>query len=342
VGSDFFPIGPQQLASAADLSGCVTPPRYNVPGQTVWVTVQAVGRSFRFVPTVQVRESIDFLFALLATKYGLEVHEFLFMSNHFHLVATDPRGVISDFLCEFDSMLSRQLNALRGTTGTNFEREPGILAIADSGGIIEKAIYTLCNPLVAHLVKHLREWKASSSFGLEYGESVTFARPKCGLWTETRRPERKGKHPSRWRLKYRGRSKAPETARLTLVRPKAMLELDDEELRRYIRDRVAEREEELIEERRRTKTQVVGWLGVIAQHYLAMPSTPRVLFQRRPRVAGSNPGACAILLETLERFVHAYRLALAAFKAGERSSVFPYGTLQMVRRYDVACATAPP
>jgi putative transposase len=78
----FFFAGPQQRVSAADLSGCVTPPRYNVPGQTVWVSVQAVGRSFRFVPTVQVRESIDFLFALLATKYGLKVHEYLFMKDH--------------------------------------------------------------------------------------------------------------------------------------------------------------------------------------------------------------------------------------------------------------------
>jgi putative transposase len=324
------------------MSGWMTPPRYNVPGQSVWVTVQAVGRSFRFVPTQQVRESIDFLFALLATKYALQVHEFLFMSNHFHLVATDPKGVISDFLCEFDSMLSRQLNALRGTKGTNFEKQPGIQVIADSGGLLDKAIYTLCNPLVAHLVKFLREWRASSSFGLEYGQSVTFARPRCGIWTESRAPARQGKHPSRWRLRYRGRSKAPEVATLTLVRPNVMIELGNEELRRFIRDQVAEREQQLIEERRRTNTRVVGWLRVIAQHYLTVAATSRVLFERQPRVAGRDRGACAAMIATVQRFVRAYRQALAAFTAGDRAVTFPYGTLQIARRYDLACATAPP
>jgi hypothetical protein len=62
----------------------VTPPRCNGPGETFFVTVEAVGRAFRFVPKAEVRQSIDFLFALLVAECGLLVHEFLFMSNQRH------------------------------------------------------------------------------------------------------------------------------------------------------------------------------------------------------------------------------------------------------------------
>ena len=337
---DFRP-SVQRLAPVADVHGCVTPPRYNEPGQTLFLTVEAVGRAFRFVPTQEVRQSIDFLFALLVAEYGLLVHEFLFMSNHFHMVVTDPKGRISDFLREFDSMLSRQLNALRGTTGSNFAREPGIQVIADGEGVIDKSVYSQTNPLVAHLVEHLRKWKASSSLHLEYGDIVTFARPKCGLWAETLGPARKGKHPSGGRPRYRGRSKAPQSATLTLTRPDVRMDLTPKELRDVIRDRVAECEEELIEERRRTGKKVVGWLGVVTRHYLATPKTPRVLFQRRPRVTGHDPSACAKVLEKLERFVAAYREALDAFCGGGWPT-FPYGTLQMAQRYHVDCAKVPP
>jgi hypothetical protein len=230
---------------------------------------------------------------------------------------------------------------MRGTTGTNFAKEPGIQVIADDEGVIEKSVYSLANPLAAHLVEHLRQWKASSSFDLEYGEPVTFARPKCGLWAETLGPARKGKHPSRGRLRYRGRSNAPETATLTLTRPRVRMNSSPEQLREVIRGRVADIEEELIEERRRTGRKVVGWLGVVTRHYLATPKTPRVFFERSPRVTGHDSSACAKVLEKLERFVAAYRRALAAFRGGGWPT-FPFGTLQMAQRYHVDCEKRPP
>lgn len=319
----------------------MTPPRYNVEGQTVFVTVQAVGRSFRFVPTKEVRQSIDFLFALLVAKYELLVHEYLFMSDHYHFAATDPGGRISAFLQEFNSMLSRQLNALRGTVGVNFEREPGIQAIVDEPGVIQKAIYTLVNPLVAHLVARLRHWKASSSQHMEYGEPVTFTRPKCGLWAERRERRRKGRPGSRGRLRYRGRSTAPEAVTFTLARPQARMDLTSSELRKLVRGQVAAKETELIEERRATGRKVEGWLGVITRRYLEVPSTPREHFGLRPRVTGEDAGACHRMLERLEIFTRAYRVALDAFKNGARPT-FPYGTLQVAQRYGLTCATAPP
>ena len=320
----------------------MTPPRYNVPGQTVFVTVGAVGRSMRFVPTRPVRESIDFLFALLITAYGLQVHEFLWMSNHWHLVVTDPQGRLSEFLQEFNSRLSRQLNALRGTIGVNFERDPGIQAIADGAGVLRQAVYTLCNPIKARLVERLSDWKASSSLHMRYGETVTFARPKCGLWAETASPRPRSKHASRGRLAYRGRSKAPPTASLTLVRPELKRELSDAELRDEVLAQArAEAERIRAELRREGRAKVLGWHGVLRQSFLHVPRTPRELFVTRPRVAGVDPAECAALVAKIETFEKHYRVAREAFKT-DREVEFPYGTLRMVQQFRARCATAPP
>ncbi len=328
----------------------MTPPRYNVPGQRCFVTVQAVGRSFRFVPVQKVRDSIMFLFARYVTKYGLLVHEFLFMSNHFHFVVTDPKGKLSDFLQHFDSMLSRQLNALRGTTGTNFEKDPGILVIADDDGLLDKAVYTLVNPVAAHLVDRLAQWKAPSSLNMEYGQAIEFPRPTCGMWTESRRPRRKSDHPDSWRLKYRGRSSAPETATLTLARPPIEQDMSDGELREEVLNRARQRERELAKERREQGRKVVGWRNVLLEHFLSIPSSPRALFKRRPRVTGTDPVECAALRTIIRRFERTYRRAVEALKSahskeeGKDSELpeFPHGTLQIARRYGICCAMAPP
>ncbi len=324
----------------------MTPPRYNEAGQICFVTVQAVSRTMRFLPTGAVCDSIDYLLAMLVAKYGIAVHEYLFMSNHFHLVATDPKGKISKFLQEFDSMLSRQLNALRGATGRNFEAEPSWPRIVDAATIVDKAVYTLVNPCAAHLVKRLQHWKGCSSLGLEYGETVTIDRPDCGIWKHTRDTKNKqqakqGKYPSTTRLRYRGRSKAPESVDFTLARPDAMQQLSDAELRSHIRDCAGVRERKLIDERRKSGQKVLGWRNVILQHYLEIPQSFRVLFQRQPRVIGQDGERRGSMLRTILRFERKYRIALAKF-IQDKETEFPFGTLRMADCYCVCCATAPP
>lgn len=307
----------------------------------VFASVSAVGQQFRFVPTREVIDSIWFIFANCVLEYGLLVHEFCFMSNHFHIVATDPDGRWSDFLQTFDSMLSRQLNALRGTSGTNFERNPPWQRICDAGGVLAKCVYTIVNPLASDLVQRLKSWKHVNSFGLEYGETIRRKRPKCGIWKETRSKAKKGKYTSKGRLRYRGRSKAPESAEFTLVRPEIELHLSDEELRQKIRDRALEKERALIVQRKREGRSVLGWRQVALCRWDQRPGSERTMFQRRPKVTAAEPEAAFEMLAKMQAFVYAYRVTMTEYKAGGRP-LWPYGTFRMVRRYNLPCATAPP
>ncbi len=315
-----------------------------MPGETHFVTVQAVDRAMRFVPTRPVRDSIDYLFALLVTKYGLLVHEYLWMSNHWHLVVTDPRGELSAFLQELHSRVSRQLNALRGDSMENFARDPTIQVIVDGGGVVKQAVYTLANPVAAGLVERVGDWKGCSSLSMRYGQTRTFSRPTVGLWAPTRASESsKGKRTSRGRMRYRGRSKAPQTASFTLVRPAdAAPELTDDELRDEVLARAeTAAAEHLATRRAQGKPRALGWRAVVSQSYRATATSRRALFQTRPRVAGTDPAACRAFAEKIEAFERAYADARERFR-DDKTVEFPFGTLQMLRRYDVPCATAPP
>ena len=321
----------------------MTPPRYIVKDQLVDVTMQAVGRSFRFLPTRNVRDSLQFVFALLVAKYGLLVHEFEFMSNHLHFVATDVDGELPNFMREFDSLLARQLNAVRGSTGGNIEKGYGLLLIADGAKLLEKVVYILANAVSAHLVERVKQWKGPNSLNLNYGQAVTFQRPKCGMWAQTRADKPRNKFESRGRRAYRGRSDAPEEIEFTLVRPgPAMPELSDTQLRTRVRELLGERERALIEQRRQTGQTVLGMRAVLQQHYLDTPERSRVLFETKPRVSGKDPRKRAAKLKCLVGFESAYRIARDVWLKGERSVVFPFGTWLMLSRFGVQCATAPP
>lgn len=75
------------------------------------------------------------------------------MSNH--LLLTDLDGCLPDFVQELDSLLSRQLNAMRSFKGTNIEKEHNLVEIHGEARHFEHAIHTLLNPLRACAGLHL-------------------------------------------------------------------------------------------------------------------------------------------------------------------------------------------
>ncbi len=95
-----------------------TPPRKFDKGMFFCVPVRAMHRRCRFVPTRQIRHAIRFCFATVHQKCRaqgkLELYEFVFMSNHYHLLGCDFAGFLPGFIQEFNALLSAQLNVLRG------------------------------------------------------------------------------------------------------------------------------------------------------------------------------------------------------------------------------------
>lgn len=82
----------------------------------------------------------------------MKFFEFEFLSNHYHLLAYDRTGKITDFLRELNSTIARELNAIRGEKGKFFVDDPGIQTVLGGERIFEHSIYTLANAVAAGLV----------------------------------------------------------------------------------------------------------------------------------------------------------------------------------------------
>jgi putative transposase len=321
----------------------VTPPRCIQKGQLCFVTVQAVNRSFRFVPTRKTCALIWYCYAVALQNFGsrIAMHDFLVMSNHYHLVLSDLGGCLPDFIAELNSVMSRTLNAMRGISGANIEEGYCLVAVEGDEKLIEHCVYTLANPCASDLVARSRQWKGVSSLGLEYGETVQVPRPELGLWAGKQQHVTKSNAKRSKRAARASRSKLPKVAEFQLVRPPVMLELSDAQLRAFIREKLDERELDLMRTRKRKGIGVLGWNRVVEQHFLAIPSRSREMFGTVPSFSASSTWKRVEAAQRRKSFIDAYRAALETFIGGARDVLFPAGTWLMRRRYGCQCCPSP-
>jgi hypothetical protein len=273
----------------------------------------------------------------------IEVYEFEFMSNHYHLLGRDLVGCLPEFIKELNALISCQLNALRGTSDSNFSRKPyGLIRVYGDERLIKHAVYTLANPVADFLVARSRHWPGVSSLNLEYGQTVVVDKPKFGLWSgRAAHADRRASKLSK-RSAHANRSVLPDQAELVLDRPPVMLHLSDTELRQHIRELLAQRERELDAERASRKIRVVGRRRVIAMHHDTMPK-PEELFGRNPTFSAETPRQRAVFAAAYRAFKAAYYIARDKYYAAKLELrdkiIFPAGTYRLRVLDGVACAS---
>jgi hypothetical protein len=283
-------------------------------------------------------EVVRYALGVVLGKYDILIHEFLFMGTHYHLVLTDRAGRLPDVLRDFNSIVSRSLNSIRGGRGTNFEDGYNIVVPTDEDRVLEHCVYTLANPCSARLVSRTRHWRGASSFTLKYGVPVTVKRPEFGLWTPaSHKRTRAGE-----RATYSKPSQLPETVTLQLAPPPVEGFATAGDLRREVLKRLDSRELELIRERKQSGEPVLGMKGVLKQRWQDAPHTQQKMFGTRPTVSGRSRWARIEALGRRKHFEADYRHCFEAHHAGDRTVVWPFGTWLMVRRHALPCRSSGP
>ena len=92
----------------------MTAPRQVLPGKTYLVTRRCFQRQLLLRPSPSVNETFRYVLALAARRYGVLVHAFCVLSNHFHLVVTDPDARLPAFGQYLDALVARAVNASLG------------------------------------------------------------------------------------------------------------------------------------------------------------------------------------------------------------------------------------
>jgi len=290
----------------------VTAPRRILPGTTYLVTRRCAERRYFLRPDRTCTAVFRYVLAVAASRYGIELHAYCVLSNHFHLVVTDPQARLPAFMQYLDGLVGRALNASRGRCDHLWDGAPySAVALTTPRDIVEKAAYVLANPVAAGLVRQASEWP-----GLWSAPAMVTSGPE-----EVPRPE----------AFFRRSGAATERVMLQLTAPPGFG--SSAEYRERLETALAALEGRHTRERR-------GFLGaarVLAQKWWSRPQQAEPRRGLRPRIAARDVSLRVELLEGLRAFLSAYRTAWLAWRQGKREVLFPAGTYALRVLHGAAC-----
>ncbi len=152
-------------------------------GSTLAVVRRCSERRFFLRPGRRLNRLIRFLLATYAKRYGIKLHAFAFMSNHFHLVLTDTRRQLPKFMEQLDAMLTRVINKHLGRQGRLWESKPYTSWILETREeLLQHLVYVTANPVEAYAVKTPDRWPGVISLPSHTGTSLRVTPPRDGLF----------------------------------------------------------------------------------------------------------------------------------------------------------------
>ena len=156
----------------------MTAPRRVLPNRTYLITRRCSERRFFLRPDPQVTWIFEYLLAVACERHGIELHGFVCMSNHYHLVVTDHEARLPEFQQYLNSLLARAVNCARGRWEAFWTRDSyNAVELLDDTIVLDKLAYTLLNPVRAGLVGRARAWGGATSASMCFGGRRLIARP---------------------------------------------------------------------------------------------------------------------------------------------------------------------
>jgi len=293
-----------------------------LPGKTYLITRRTTQRIFYLRPSREIKQAFLYCLALAAERFSMRVHAYCVLSNHFHLIATDPEGNLPEFMQCLNGTLARCLNSYRArwenfwASGTYSRVE-----LAGDEDVLAKMVYTLSNPVTSGLVARSEDWPGARSGTLRDGpETITVKRPA---------------------FFFRKKGLLPEEARLVVVRPRAFPELNDQAFGKLLDRAVADREEMVREDFRAAGKRFLGPMRVLKQSPSDRPGSREPRRGMNPRVAARDKWRRIERLQWLDSWLVAYAEALKRFREGFREVIFPAGTYWMRVHHRVRCYAPP-
>jgi putative transposase len=293
-------------------------PRRILPGETYLITRRCSHRAFRLRPCADTNRIFMYCLAFAAERTGVLLHAACVMSDHHHLVVTDPNGVLPNFLRELHRLTAKALNARQGQWENFWAAEPcNVVRLVTNEDIEDKIAYVVANPVAAGLVDAPNQWPGF----LAWGESV-------------RRVERP-------KVYFREGGTCPAELRLTIERPPVRdgaVELNApawmDRVARAIETKVALAHRAL----RAAGRAVLGSARVSSAAVERRATSYEERFGIIPTFSARAKSVRDRLGRVEQHFRTQYRAALELWRGGGRDTQFPLGTWWMVVWHGAAVA----
>ena len=297
----------------------MTAPRRVVPGATYLVSRRCTQQEFLLKPSALTNLIVKFVLAVAAARYGVLVHAVCVMSNHWHIVVTDPRANLPDFSHLLDGVVAKALNSLYGRW-ENFWAPYSYSAVTlvSPEDVVEKVAYTLANPAASDLVLHGRQWP--------------------GVWSDPRLIGQPGELVPRPGHYFAKDGSMPESEELIFSVPPGFESADA--FRAQVIARIRDLEQDAASKRVARGGGVLGARRVLKQRHTNRPAPGEPRRGLNPRIAARDKWKRIEAISRLVSFLESHRQALLRFCRGERNVVFPRGTYLRRVRFGVACASS--
>ena len=270
-------------------------------------------------PTPMVKQVFSYCLAHASQIYNIPIHAYCVMSNHYHLVASDPEGHLPAFMSWFNEFVAKALNCGWGrweyfwSAGTY-----SAVRLETLDDVIEKIVYTLTNPVKAYLVSNSARWPGVTSRNVPFNAFRQFVRPQ---------------------IFFRKDGPLPDSRSLVLQVP---LGFDDSPaaFKTMLNRLIAEVEREIKAIAKLEKRGFIGAVAARAINHFDSPVTIASRWKLNPHVASKHGPYLRAAMHRLKCFRNEYAVARQRFDNGDSNVIFPYGTYAL--RKNVAVQPIPP
>jgi len=152
-------------------------PRMYISGLPYHVVQRGNNREACFYETEDYQYYLDLLEQLL-TRYGVQLHAYVLMTNHVHFLMTpDDKDSISNLTRVVGSRFAQYMNKKYQRTGTLWEGRHKPSVVDTENYLLKCYRYIELNPVSANMVKRPEEYQWSSYGCNAWGDQSSFIEP---------------------------------------------------------------------------------------------------------------------------------------------------------------------
>ena len=285
-----------------------------------FITIRTVASRLWFVNNEKLELKIRAYLAKYVSDYGAIVYGFILMGNHYHLLASFPRGNKAKFLRDFNSMVARltQRMAKDYDGGRLWARRARSQFVLEVEGVENWFFYAALNPIASGLGQKLSDYPGYNSFSDAItGRTQTF---KIVDWTD-----------------YNNRSRTNQ--KLTIEECTHTYEMKYARLPGYEHLSHSEYREVMLKKFETRRQEILKIREEKGQAFATREQLLQTIPGAKPRstktsTRNTNRPLCLTLCSEARKtflkwyfaFVEDYRAASRKFRDGDFSVIFPEGT----------------
>jgi REP element-mobilizing transposase RayT len=285
-------------------------------GALVEVTCRTVQGRFLLKPTEELKTIVIGVLARAQELYPVEIHAFVFLSNHYHLLLSVEDALqLARFMNYLNSNLAREAGRLHGWREKFWGRRYQAIVISqEEVAQMGRLRYLLSHGCKEGLVARPQQWPGANCV-----RALLEGLPLQGLWFD-----RTQEYAARARREKFHRLEYATSEALRLEPLPCWRHLSKQKIRSRVAELIAQIETETATRHARERTQPLGLKAIVA---LNPHDRPRKLKKApAPAFHAFTKTARRELIEAYGWFLSVYREAAEKLRAGNLGASFPEGS----------------